>query len=134
MYSDLSYLSSIKSYSPSKWVHFACFCLFLTIFSLLWKDVSFDESKILKICICIQIWNQQGSQFQKNIIWNILIKKKNLHFFIHSYYLKKFYSLYSSSQNYLSNEVLLLIKSFYLEEQLIKMYGLPFFLTYSLKC
>ena len=31
MYSNFSYIASIKSYSPSKWVHFACFCPFLPI-------------------------------------------------------------------------------------------------------
>ena len=40
--------------------------------------------------------------------------------------------LNSSSQNYLSNEVLLLILSFFLQEYLAKMYRLPFFLTYTL--
>ena len=47
-YSDFSHLSSIKSYSPSKWVHFACFCPFLTIFSLLLRAITFDQSKIWK--------------------------------------------------------------------------------------
>ena len=64
MYSDFSYLFSIKSYSPSKWVHFACFCPFLTIFSLLWRAVIFDRSKIWKIRK--HIWNQRSSKaFEK---------------------------------------------------------------------
>ena len=44
---------------------------------------------------------------------------------------EKFYSLNSSTQDYLSNEVLLLIISFYLQEQLTKMYELPIFFIYS---
>ena len=70
MYSDFSYISSIKSYSPSKWVHFACFCPFLPIFSRLWKTITLDGSKIWKIWI--HIWNQRSSMFQKNIHSNIL--------------------------------------------------------------
>ena len=46
--------------------------------------------------------------------------------------LKIFISFNSSTQNYLFNEVLLLIISFYLQEQLTKMYGLPIFLKQSL--
>ena len=65
MYSDFSYVFSIKGYSLSKWVHFACFCPFLTIFSLLWRAVIFDRSKIWKIRK--HIWNQRSSKFQKNI-------------------------------------------------------------------
>ena len=37
--------------SPSKWVYFACFCPFLPIFSLLWRAVTFDRSKIWKFWI-----------------------------------------------------------------------------------
>ena len=72
MYSDFSYLASIQSYSPSKWVYFACFCPFLTIFSQLWGAITFDRSKIWKIWR--HIWNQRSSKFQKNIIWNVLAK------------------------------------------------------------
>ena len=129
MYSDFSYLASTQSYSPSKWVHFACFCLFLTIFSLLWRAITFDRRKIWKIWI--HIWNQRGSKFQKNIIWNILSKKKKSSFSSSSFFIfifklfERFFSLNSSSQNYLFNEVLLLIIYFYLQEQLTKMCRLP---------
>ena len=46
---DYSYLASIQSYSPSKWVYFACFCPFLSIFSLLWNynSILYSVFKIL---------------------------------------------------------------------------------------
>ena len=43
MISDFSYLASIKSYSPTKWVHFACFCPFLGILSLLWIGILYNR-------------------------------------------------------------------------------------------
>ena len=47
MFSHFSYIASIKSYSPSKWVYFTCFCPFLPIFSLLWKAVTLDRRKYI---------------------------------------------------------------------------------------
>ena len=134
MYSDFTHLSSIKSYSPSKLVHFACFSPFL--FSLLWRAVTFDRSKIWKIWK--HIWNQRGLKFQKNIIWNILSKKKKSSFYhLHfsssfSSYLKKFYSLNSSTQNYLFNEVLLCDYIFLPSRAINKNVRAANFLTYSL--
>ena len=64
--------------------------------------------------------------------------RKNLHFFLlhfsssFSNSLKIFKALDSSTQNYLFNEVLLLIISVFLQEQLTKMCGLPIFLKYTL--
>ena len=57
--------------------------------------------------------------------------EKNLHFFLLHFSFsfsnssKTFISLYSSAQNYLFNEVLLSIISFFLQEELTKMCGLP---------
>ena len=65
------------------------------------------------------------------------LSRKILHFFhllfssSFSNFLKIFKALYSSTQNHLFNEVLLLIISFFLQEQLTKMNGLPIFLKYT---
>ena len=99
----------------------------------LWRAVTFDRWNIWKIWI--HIWNQRFSKFQKNIYRKIWSSRKNLHFFhLHfsfsfSNVLKISKALFSSTQNHLFNEILLLIIRFFLQEQLTKMYGLPIFLN-----
>ena len=80
------------SFSSTKWVHFA---FFSAILSLLWWAVTFDRSKIWNI------WKQIFLQIRKDHFHFF-----HLHFsFSFSSILKNFKTLYSSTLNYLFNEV-----------------------------
>ena len=76
--------------------------------------------------------------FRKIYIEIFLPSRKYVHFFhLHfsssfSNFLKIFIAFNSSTQNYLFNEVFLLIISFHLQEQLTKMYELPIEINYIL--
>ena len=122
----------MKSYSPSKLVHFACFFLFLTIFSLLWRALTFGSKQDMK---SLETY-LKSARFKVSEKYNLKYFEQEQKIFIFFIFIielfENLYSLNSSSQNYLFNEISLLIISFYLQEQLTKMCGLPIFLTYSL--
>ena len=87
------------------------FCLFLPIFDHFKPTLEFKDSEKYKL--------KYFSQVEKIFIFSSS-------FFIFTFDLfKKFTALYSSTQNYLFNEVLLLIICFFLQEELTKMCGLP---------